>query len=105
MLQNNLIIYSIKEEEWELDETRKEKIHKAIANTVDAPDYRKRIKIAKSIAIVKSTQLGKYRNGMCRPISVCFEKRSHAETLYQSKKHLPKGIYVDREYTEEIECS
>ena len=53
MLQNNLIIHSIKEDEWELDETRKEKIHKAIASTVDAPDYRKCIKIAKSIAIVK----------------------------------------------------
>ena len=105
MLQNNLIIHGNKEDEWEQDENRKEKIHKAIASTVDAPDYRKCIKIAKSIAIVKSERLGKFRNGICRPISVCFEKKSHAETLYQSKKHLPKGIYVDREYTEEIECS
>ena len=105
MLQNNLIIHGIKEDEWELDETRKEKIHKAIASTVDAPDYSKCIKIAKCIAIVKLTRLGKYRTGLCRPILVCFEKKSHAETLYQSKKHLPKGIYVDREYTEEIEHS
>ena len=105
MLQNNLIIQGIKEDEWELDETRKEKIHKAIASTVDAPDYSKCIKIAKSIAIVKSTHLGKYRTSLCRPILVCFEKKSHAETLYQSKKHLPKGIYADREYTEKIEHS
>ena len=103
MLQNNLIIHGIKEDEWELDENRKEKIQKAIASTVDAPDYRKRIKIAKSIAIVKSSRIGKFRAGNCRPISVCFEKKSHAETLFQSKKHLPKGIYVDREYTDEIE--
>ena len=103
MLQNNLIIHGIKEDEWELDETKKEKIHKVIASTVDAPDYRKCIRIAKSI--VKSARLGKFRTGICRPISVCFEKKSHAETLYQSKKHLPKGIYVDREYTEEIEHS
>ena len=86
-----------------MDESHKEKIHKAIANTVDAPDYRKHIKIAKSITIVKSTRLEKFRAGTSHPISVCFEKKSHAETLYQNKKHLPKGIYVDREYTDEIE--
>ena len=105
MLQNNLIIHGIKEEEWELDDNRKEKIHHAIASTVDAPDYRKHLKIAKSIAIVKSSRIGKFRTGGCRPISVCFEKKSHAETLFQCKKHLPKGIYVDREYTEETERS
>ena len=32
-----------------------------------------------------------------------FEKQSHVETLFRSKKHLPKGIYIDREYTEAIE--
>ena len=36
---------------------------------------------------------------------MAFEKQSHVETLYHNKKHLPKGIYVDREYTEEIERS
>ena len=105
MLQNNLIIQGIKEDEWEMDETRKEKIYKVVSSTVDVPDHRKHIKIAKSIAIVKSTRLGKFRSGNCRPISVCFEKKSHAEILFQSKKHLPKGIYVDREYTNEVEQS
>ena len=75
MLQNNLIIHGIKEEKWELDENRKEKIHRAIANTVDAPDYRRRLKIANSITIIKSSRIGKYRTGGCHPISVCFEKK------------------------------
>ena len=105
MLQNNLIIHGIKEDEWQLDDNRREKIHKAISHTVDDSDSRKSLKIARSIPIVKSECLGKYRMGKPRPISVCFEKKSHAETLFQSKKSLPKDIYINCEYTADTEHS
>ena len=32
------------------------------------------------------------------------KKKTHADILYNSKSWLPKGVYVDREYTAEIEC-
>ena len=38
MLQNNLIILGIKEDQWELDDNRREKIHKAISHTVNDRD-------------------------------------------------------------------
>ena len=58
----------------------------------------------RSIPIRTTTRLGKYKQGKSRPISIQFEKKSHADILYSSKSWLPKGIYVDREYTLEIEC-
>ena len=99
MLQNNLIIHDIKEEEWELDENRKEKIHHAIANTVDAPDHRRRLKIAKSIAIIKSSRIGKFRTGGCCPISVCFEK-NHMLKHYFNAKGTSQRVFVWIENTQ-----
>ena len=45
MLKNNLIIHGIHEDQWEQEVNRQEKIHKAIASTVDDKDSRKRMKI------------------------------------------------------------
>ena len=38
-----------------------------------------------------------------RPISITFEKKSQTDQLFESKSWLPKGIYVDKEYTQEVE--
>ena len=35
--------------------------------------------------------------------SLQFEKKSHANILYNSKSWLPKGVYVDKEYTPDVE--
>ena len=103
MLKNNLIIHGIQEDQWKQEVNRQEKIHKAIACTVDDKDSRKCMKIARSVSIVKTEHLGRYRSGSNRPISICFEKSCHAETLFQCRKHLSKGVFVNREYTEEPE--
>ena len=105
MLGKNLIFHGIKEDNWDLEDNAKERIWRAISHTVDSDDNRKRLKIARSIPICSTTWLGHYREGHNRPISVSFEKKSHMETLYRNKKHLPKGIYMDREYTAETEKS
>ena len=34
---------------------------------------------------------------------MCFECKSHADTLYERKKNLPEGFFVDHEFTPEIE--
>ena len=86
-----------------MEDNVKECIWKAISHTVDSDDNRKCMKIAKSITICSTNRLGRYREGHNRPISVSFEKKSHVETLYRNKKHLPKGIYVDRQNTAETE--
>ena len=103
MLRKNLIFHGIKEGNWEDEESIKERVWKAIAHSVDEDESRKRLKIARRISINGVLHLGRYRDGQTRPISVSFDKQSHVETLFRNKKHLPKGIYIDREYTEETE--
>ena len=105
MLEKNLIFHGIKEDNWDLEDNAKEHIWKAISHTVDSDDNRKHLKIARSIPICSTTRLGCYREGHNRLLSVNFDKKSDVETLYRNKKHLPKGIYVDREYTAETEKS
>ena len=103
MLEKNVIMHGIREDTWELAENRKDKVHKAISATVDETDSRKKLKIARSIPIASTKRIGRYRSGACRPISISFEKQTHVETLFENKEHLPSGVYIDREYTEETE--
>ena len=103
MLQRNLIFHGIKEDDWEDEESIKERIWKSISYTVDNDDGRKRLKAARGISINGLKRLGKYREGQTRPVSVSFNKQTHVETLFRNKKHLHKGVYIDREYTDETE--
>ena len=96
-------MHGIPEEPWEQDSNRNEKIYNAIASTVDEVDPWEKLKKARTIAIRSSKRLGKYKEGRKRPISVCFERKSHADTIYEKKKNVPEGILVDCEFTPEIE--
>ena len=49
MLEKNLIFHGIKEDNWEKEDNTRERVWKAIANTVDDNDSRKRLKIARGI--------------------------------------------------------
>ena len=105
MLQKNLIFHGIKEDNWEDEESIKERIWKCISQTVDEDESWKRMKIARGIGINGVKRLGRFCEGYNWPLSICFEKQHHVETLFRNKKHLPKGIYIDWEYTEETEKS
>ena len=74
-----------------------------IARTVNNNDPWEKLKIARSIPIRSSKRLGKYKQGRKRPISICFEKKSHTDALFENKKKLPEGVFVDREFTAEVE--
>ena len=36
-------------------------------------------------------------------MSICFEKKLHADILLENRSYLPRGVYVDHEYPNEIE--
>ena len=103
LLENNLIIHGITEDAWELSANRKERIFHTIAHTVDEEDKWERLEIARNIPIISTTRLGRYRVGKNRPISIVFEKKRHADTLYESQEWLPRGVHVDREFNQDIE--
>ena len=96
-------MHGLREEEWELEEDRRERIYHAIACTVDADNRRTRIDIARSIPIRSTKCIGRYKTGKNRPISIVFERKSHADVLYESKSWLPRGVYIDKQYTEDVE--
>ena len=58
MLQKNLIFHGIKEDNWEDEESLKERIWKCISHTVDEDESRKRMKIARGIGINGVKRLG-----------------------------------------------
>ena len=62
-----------------------------------------RLDIARSIPIRSSRRLGKYKTGKNRPISIVFEKKTHVDILFKSKSWFPWGVYIDREYTQEVD--
>ena len=67
---------------------------------VDAEDRRARLDIARSIPIRSSRR---YKTGKNRPILIAFKKKAHTDILFKSKSWLPRGVYIDREYTQEVE--
>ena len=82
---------------------QKTRIYHAISSTFDADDRRAQLDIARSIPIHTFKRLGKYKAGKNHPISITFEKKSHADVLFESKSWLPYGVYIDQKYTQEIE--
>ena len=63
MLESNLIIHGLREDNWELEENRRERIYQAISSTVDEKKYSDQITTARNIAIRSTKRLGKYRGG------------------------------------------
>ena len=59
----------------------------------------------RNIGIHTAKRLGKYRKDKSRPVAVCFETKQHADILLENRSYLPKGIFVDREYTKEVESN
>ena len=104
LLKSNLIMHSVPEDAWEIEENWREKVVTAIANTVDEENPWEKLKVAREIPIRNTKRIGTFKQGRKHPISICFEQKSHTDTLLQSKKHLPQGIYVDNEYSPEIEA-
>ena len=103
LLENNIIIHGITEGPWEKEPALKEKIVAAMAETVDDDDPAEQLSSAKTITIERCKRLGKFVDGKNRPISMTLLKHSHVEFLLENKKYLPEGVYIDREYTKEVE--
>ena len=56
-----------------------------------------------NIPIEWTERLGRYNEQRSQPISIKFVNRQDCDLLLQHKKHLPDGVYVDREYCVETE--
>ena len=104
-LENNLVFFGVVENlsSREMIEERVEKLHCCIADTLDIEDPSKRIEEARKFNITKARRLRNYSGDRCRPITVQFKYKEDADAIFYSKKHLPKGVFVDRQYSNETE--
>ena len=103
LLDNNVILHGIREDPWELEVNRMEKVINAISRTIDDDDPDEQLATARKMRIKSAKRVGIYSAKRNSPISVCFERYCHAEYVLWNKKYLPKGIFADKEYTEETE--
>ena len=103
-LENNLILHGVEESTaWEYPETRYAKIKEHLAYTMNAETAIEQRDMARTLSIKKTTRLGRLNLDRCRPISITFTKYEDVEYLLANKRYLPKGIYLNKEYTAEVE--
>ena len=99
LLENNLIISGVEEPKFEEDGPHCDTLDIIIAKTLPGETNEEKLEKAKKLDIVSTAHLDKYNPIKGCPKSVAFVKKADADHVYNSKKLLGKGVYVDREYS------
>ena len=99
LLESTAIIHGVHEDKWEEGTTRCNMVVDVLAYTMYGTNHHEQLTAARKILIKKTLWLGKYNPNRGRPISVTFV----CEHLLANKKYLPKGVYADKQYSEDIE--
>ena len=103
-LENNLILHGVEESTaWEYPETRYAKVIEHLSHTMNAETAIEQRDMARNLSIKKTHRLGKFNVDRCRPVSITFAKYEDVEYLLGNKRYLPRGVYLNREYSSEIE--
>ena len=103
LYSSNVIIHGISENEDEEGPERYRLITEVIARTIYASSYEEQIQIARKIPIKKTYRLGRYNSQRGRPIVINFVYHEDCENLLSNKKYLPRGIFADRQYSQDTE--
>ena len=103
LLENNIVMHGVEETFEESELQRKRKIKAMISHTVNRSTVVERMEVVENIPIEWTERLGRYNEQRSRPISIKFANRHDCDLLLQCKKHLPDGVFVDREYCVETD--
>ena len=103
MLETSVVLTGIHEDKWEDAEPRRKLIDKELSVITQGENDEEKLANTTAIKIVKTEQIGHYNPAKGRPISVKFAFKSDAESLLSSRKSLNKGIFVDKQYSDETE--
>ena len=93
----------LRESNGETEYSLREQIHRELSNTIEGPDYKSRLVIARKMSIRRCKRLGRFNKQKARPISIEFDYKEDVEYILENKGYLRFGIYIDLEYTGEIE--
>ena len=103
LYSSNAIVHGLSENEYEDGPERYRLITEVIARTISASSYEEQIQIARKIPIKKTYRLGRYNTQRGRPIVINFVYHEDCENLLSNKKYLPRGIFADRQYSQDTE--
>ena len=103
LLEKNVIFQGVHEEEYEDKSDIKAQIVKAIANTMDGEDYDAKKSLAGQTSIDSVERVGKYNPLRIRPVKVKFREKKDVDHLFKNRKKLPRGVYIDKEYSRTTE--
>ena len=103
LLEGNVVFQGIPDSLWESSGATKEKILSAIAHTISGETEESKMDQARKIPIKDVSRLGRYTAMRNRSVLVEFYYKSDAAFLLSNRTHLPKGVYVDKQYSPETE--
>ena len=103
LLEGNVVMHGLREDEDETSMRLYDKVVKAMSHTVNRHNKNERMESAKAVSISTVKQVGRKNPSRTRPTIISFVYKADAQNLLENKKKLPKGIYVNREYSEEVE--
>ena len=103
MLETCAVLTGLPEDKWEEPEPRHTLINKELSVIVPGENDEERLANATAIKIVKSERIGHFNPTKGRPISIKFAFKSDADWVLSCRKKLNKGIFVDKQYSDETE--
>ena len=103
LLEKNVIFQGILESEYEDTKDIKTGIVKAITSTMTGESEEEQKTNASQTSIESVERLGKYNPMRIRPVKVKFSEKRDVDNLFKNRKKLPKGIFIDKEYSKSTE--
>ena len=104
MLETSVVLTGIHEDKWEDDEPRHMLVNKELSVITSGENEEEKLANANAIKIIKTERIGRYNPSKDRPFSIKFAFKSDADWLLSSRKNLTnKGIFVDKQYSDETE--
>ena len=103
LLEKNVIFQGILETEYEDAKDIKTGIVRAIANTMEGETEEEQRTNASQTSIESVERLGKYNPMRARPVKVKFGEKRDVDNLFKNRKKLPKGVFIDKEYSKSTE--
>ena len=103
LLERNLLFDGINESEFEDKDDVKVQVIKAIAKTMPGQDDEEKKRNAEKTSIEYVERIGRYNPLRSRTVKVKFADKTDVDTLLKNKRSLPKGVYLNREYSKATE--
>ena len=103
MLETYVVLTDLHEDKWEEPEPRHMLIDKELSVIAPIENEEERLANANAIKIVKTVRIGHFNPTKGRPIAIKFTFKSDADWVLSCRKNLNKGIFVDKQYSDETE--